>query len=141
MKCSNKICSKCHQSKHLQEFGNRKASPDGKTYQCKACVKARNAAVYAKDPSIKKWKDIMKFYGITEEEYNDIYAYQEGICPICQKPLKLSECVVDHNHNAIKGEAHYVRGLLHRTCNIALGHLMDNPTWLRRAADYVEMTH
>lgn len=44
---------------------------------------------------------------------------QGGVCPLCQLPIDMSikgEAVCDHNH--ITGR---VRGVLHRSCNAALG--------------------
>ena len=44
---------------------------------------------------------------------------QGGICPLCQQKIDYSiprEAVCDHDHNT--GE---VRGILHRSCNAALG--------------------
>lgn len=53
----------------------------------------------------------------------------EGKCPICLRTRKL---VIDHDH-----ETGVVRGLICRTCNTGIGHLMDNPELLLRALDYL----
>lgn len=36
-----KVCNTCHDDKPLDAFHRRKASPDGLSYTCKACAKAR----------------------------------------------------------------------------------------------------
>lgn len=69
-------------------------------------------------------------YGITLADYNKLFEEQKGLCGICGKPGKL---VVDHDHTTGK-----IRGLLHNNCNRALGFFLDNPTILRKAAEYIE---
>lgn len=43
-----KRCSKCGETKPLDEFGKDKKSPDGKNYWCKPCVNDRNRAKQTK---------------------------------------------------------------------------------------------
>lgn len=48
-----------------------------------------------------------------------MHQQQGGVCPLCREPIDLSikgEGVIDHCHET--GE---IRGLLHRSCNAALG--------------------
>lgn len=61
---------------------------------------------------------------------------QDGACAICRSP----ECGgpgkffhVDHDHATGK-----VRGLLCCYCNFVVGHSRENPSNLRRAAEYLE---
>lgn len=64
-----------------------------------------------------------KKYGITPTDYQRLLDKQGGVCAMCRKPpLEAEFLAVDHDH-----ESHVVRGLLHRTCNTALGLLGDNP--------------
>jgi hypothetical protein len=86
-----------------------------------------------------KNSDLKKSYGITIDEYDDIYDKQNGKCSICGKeekavirgiPLTLA---VDHSHKTGK-----VRGLLCHKCNRAIGGLQDSVVLLRKAADYLE---
>lgn len=70
-------------------------------------------------------------YGITHEVYNNIMENQEGLCPICEQFL-IDPCL-DHCH--ITGK---IRGIICRKCNTGIGMLMDNPSLLRRAAEYLE---
>lgn len=78
-------------------------------------------------------------YGITVEEYDELFEIQEGACAICGRtdngvnqhgPMRLA---VDHDHET--GE---VRGLLCNRCNTALGLLDDDPERLRIAARYLD---
>ena len=84
-------------------------------------------------------------YGITEEDYEKLLVKQKYSCKICgQKPDKCQtqpdKCqtqpdkplYVDHCH-----QTKAIRGLLCHKCNIALGHMNDDPEQLERAANYL----
>lgn len=80
-------------------------------------------------------RHIEETYGITSEQYWDIYEAQGGRCYICQraKGTGRKRLAVDHDHET--GE---VRGLLCKPCNRdVLGHLRDSPDALRRAIEYL----
>ena len=75
-------------------------------------------------------------YGITLEEYNEMWDEQEGYCAICNEhedETKSIRLVVDHNH-----ETDEVRGLLCNNCNCAIGLLKDSALVLESAAAYLE---
>lgn len=79
---------------------------------------------------------LKRYYGITVEQYNAMFAYQNGACAICGKPeseqsRKLS---VDHNH-----ETGAVRGLLCDNCNHAIGMFQDDIDLLQKAINYLKM--
>lgn len=90
--------------------------------------------------------NLVRTYGITVNEYEVMLETQGGVCWICEKPQKNRRLSVDHKHE--KGEKRRsprlrrsrVRGLLCWRCNTALGKFDDNPTFLRKAADYLEAT-
>lgn len=71
-------------------------------------------------------------YGITLEEYKEIFDKQKGVCALCLREEKGKMLAVDHCH--ITGK---VRGLLCGNCNRALGLFQDNPDILERAKEYV----
>ena len=81
----------------------------------------------------------LKRYGLSLEEFHQMFENQEGLCAICSQPLclctkKCSEkAVVDHNH-----KTHQVRGLLHDRCNRGIGALNDSPVLLQNALNYVK---
>ncbi|QXN73032.1 endonuclease VII [Mycobacterium phage Phillis] len=78
---------------------------------------------------------LMDTYGITAEEYWEIYEFQGGCCYICRRATgkgrkKLS---VDHCHTT-----GFVRGLLCGPCNRdVLGHLRDEPEAFLRGYNYL----
>lgn len=74
--------------------------------------------------------DRLRTYGLTDEAYRAMLERQEGRCAVCLDEAKLC---VDHDHKTGK-----VRGLLCSHCNTAIGHLRDDPSRIRRAADYLE---
>lgn len=85
---------------------------------------------------IARKKFELKQYGITVDDYNRIFAEQNGVCAICgrhQFEFKRS-LAVDHNRET--GE---VRGLLCFNCNIKLGYLekMEKSGFIVKAIKYL----
>ena len=70
-------------------------------------------------------------YGITEQEYNEMSTVQNHCCKICNckpiKPLYVDDCHITNK----------VRGLLCHKCNVALGHMNDDPKQLLNAVEYL----
>ncbi len=70
---------------------------------------------YNKENPLKRKNSILKYeYGITLDQYNEMFKAQEGKCAICkrhQNELTRTLCV-DHDHKTNK-----VRALLCVTCN------------------------
>lgn len=67
-------------------------------------------------------------YGITNEQLDTLLSVER--CETCgsEEPL-----VIDHCH-----KTGLVRGMLCRTCNLALGNVKDRPETLRALANYLE---
>lgn len=69
-------------------------------------------------------------YGITQEERDGMLAEQSGACASCgDTEVKF---VVDHNHNTGA-----IRGILCSPCNLALGHLHDDPERIEALLTYL----
>ena len=77
----------------------------------------------------------MKEYGITLDEYNEMFAEQNGCCAVCEKhQIEFKDSLsVDHCH-----ETGDVRGLLCFKCNTGIGKLGDNIEGLERALKYLK---
>lgn len=100
-----------------------------------------NPEVYRK-ASLKHWhkSDIkkrqaqwIKRYGITLEQYEEMYDNQKGVCKICKNTCSSRLCLsVDHCHKTGK-----VRGLLCVKCNTALGMLNDDVHKFKTAIEYL----
>lgn len=68
-----------------------------------------------------------------------LMAAQGGRCLICDVDfayMSSGKIHVDHLH----GDRYLIRGLLCLHCNSVLGHSLDRPDVLRKAADYLEAT-
>lgn len=75
----------------------------------------------------------LKGYGLSLEEYVDLFFACDGRCMICRVPgLPLG---VDHDHSTGK-----VRGLLCLNCNAGLGMFLDSTTILESARTYIQAT-
>lgn len=80
-------------------------------------------------------------YGLDWDEFVILYNKAEGRCEICNTFLELAPkgggrdkaACVDHDH--ITG---VVRGVLCRSCNVALGHLKDSKERAYNAFKYLE---
>jgi hypothetical protein len=87
--------------------------------RCRACY--RNAAV-------------ARIYGLTLEQYDELFQAQEGCCAICRHQFtgEDRDTHVDHCHSTGR-----VRGLLCPDCNRGIGLFKDDIALLQRALEYV----
>jgi hypothetical protein len=72
-------------------------------------------------------------YGITQDDYRQMFADQCGACAICLEPAQGRKLCVDHCHTTGK-----IRGLLCRKCNSGIGMLRDSSVIVRLAANYLD---
>lgn len=76
---------------------------------------------------------LIRHFGITLEEYNELLKKQNNVCAICGSSSGEKSFSVDHDH--ITGK---VRGLLCRGCNVGIGNLKDDPELLEKAIIYIK---
>ena len=142
-----KYCRYCGQNKPSAHFSPHPTTTDRLNNKCKDCVRVYNKLRHAKRTreeldlinakrraNRNTWKTDRKkhfkrSYGITIEDYETMFANQNGVCKICQKTCKSGKnLAVDHCHKTGK-----VRGLLCATCNTSLGrieaYLQDPEPW------------
>jgi hypothetical protein len=133
-----KVCTNCGIEKDINQFYLRggKYSPNSRKSKCKECDKKRVAETYAKDPSIYQNNHLKRNYGITLDDYNQMLIEQNHCCRTCgttDPGGKHGRFMVDHCHSTDK-----VRGLLCKSCNIALGEIKDNRQTLRNMLQYLD---
>ena len=78
-----------------------------------------------------KIRDRLIRYGLTQNDYEEKFKLQNGLCQICGKANN-KELVVDHNHRT-----NQTRGLLCNRCNLMLWGLEDR-NWFKKAAEYLQ---
>lgn len=143
-------CYKCGIEKDLSAFPKHKGKPENRGYKCKLCC-VESSRKYREEnadelkerrkPFLEKYIEnkYKRLYGITLEQYQEMYEAQNGLCAICGQPEtcktntgKIANLSIDHDHDT--GE---VRGLLCRNCNHGLGCFKDNKESLRNAITYL----
>ncbi len=123
---------------YMAEAMRRHIAKDPEGFRAKAKVVAD--AREAKSPGRRRNTFLKNRYGITLEQYQDMWLAQNGKCAICGKsemgkntsgtPNSMN---VDHCHTTGR-----VRGLLCNACNTSIGKMGEDPTRLRAAAMYLE---
>ena len=114
---------------YLKNKDKEKAAREIYYSKNKELILARNKK-YNKENPDKRKSAILKYeYGITLDQYNEMFNKQEGKCAICQKhqnEITKTLCV-DHNH-----KTNEVRQLLCHTCNVTLSYFenYDNKPFL-----------
>lgn len=127
-------------------------------YKKQFCLKGHDTSILGRTSSdtcraCMREKRLKTLYGITLDEYKEIWEAQHGKCAICETPLQAPDDIgkpgwgngirveVDHDHAKNLTPRQAVRGLLcggrWKGCNRRLGNI-DNMHWLRRAAEYLE---
>ena len=102
----------------------------GKSARCSKCKEIKKKRKQCQSRACYLWRT----YGITVEDYEEMWDEQDGSCAICDEEFAdHTHGKVDHNHKTGK-----VRGLLCNKCNTGLGDFDDDPGLLRDAADYIE---
>lgn len=164
-----KTCTKCDTSLPIEMFPIRNKSTGRRHSWCGQCLKSYKAELWQANKEAMKsykkewyeknkegqkakcrqryhngdkiqhaetvWRNkLIREFGITQDQYELMLSEQHGVCKICgQKDNR--RLAVDHCH-----QTGNVRGLLCRHCNTAIGLFDDDPSLLRKAANYLEST-
>lgn len=129
---SEKRCSKCRETKSLDDFYHSPKSVDKRKQQCKTCWDNSTWARYA-TPEYVREAGLWQKYGLTAQDYDALFEKQGRACAICKQMPERYRLHVDHCH-----ETGRVRGLLCVACNTALGLFKDSVSRLQAAITYLE---
>ena len=160
------LCERCYQKGRLLNMPPALCHPEKRAFakdKCHACYvrdwtnakpeRRKNNAAWrrtwkkSKDPRYERGVQLMHLYGITLELYDQMFAAQNGLCAICEKPEiqtykgRLKPLAVDHKHPKYMTRRHcdpaLVRGLLCSTCNWRLG-VVEDMDWVTKAIAYLD---
>jgi hypothetical protein len=140
-------CSHCHESKSTDDFYVNRSRVRGFSYWCKLCVQEDYAEKHPTKPRPPRTVTAREYdpikgreywlrhaYGMSLEDWQDMFDRQDGKCAICgtTEPGGKGTFHTDHDH-----DTGVVRGLLCQTCNQAIGLLKHDPARIMAAAVYV----
>lgn len=124
----NEICSKHRIKRSVRRIKTKRNGIVHESY----CSMCRHEKYLRHRNSIRNC-NLVKRYGITFEQYQQMLIFQNHKCAICDAPNDDKYTfAVDHCH--ITGK---VRGLLCSHCNTALGQLKDSVDIAIKAASYL----
>lgn len=132
-----KTCNICKQEKDLSCFSKHPECKDGVRPRCNECLKEYTE----KNKDKVRNNYLMREFGITSEQYDEMNNKQNGVCAICNKPEtavnnktgETKRLAVDHNHST-----GIVRKLLCTNCNTGIGSLQESIETLRNAIQYLK---
>ena len=151
---TEKECKECHLILPVEDFYT-KGMPSGKIgyhYKCKKCsniIRYKRKVSHPTQRSfvvkemrslqlnLDRQKNRAKNYGMTLEQLNEMISKQNNKCYICGLPGEENVhgvLCIDHCHSSLK-----VRKLLCNSCNVALGQLKDDMSYIRKLVDYLKL--
>lgn len=98
--------------------------------EMQAAARIRHKRYYQAHPERAKVRYQIRKYNLTSEQYQIMIQKQNTKCLICDENMLRPH--VDHDH-----KTGIVRGLLCRNCNLALGHVKDDPRICLSMAHYI----
>ena len=131
-----KHCGKCKEILSKESFNKNKNTNDGYQAQCRPCNKEARQKWAKDNPEKRRKRKLMRNYGITTEQYNEMLEAQNNGCKICgstdPRNKSYRYLCVDHCH-----QSGIVRGLLCDYCNVGLGRFEDDIDRLKKAVQYL----
>ena len=112
-----KECTKCRETKTLEEFYRNHRRKDGRQTFCKKCASAHRAEWGRANKDKVQVYRLYDKYKLRPEEFEAMLEAQSNTCKLC--PTVFTDTLdrhIDHDHST--GE---VRGILCRRCNIMIG--------------------
>lgn len=152
-----KVCSKCKKElpATTEYFSRHKTSKDGLRGICKRCRRKYNHQYYLanlkkcreysfrnrkRHPQRARQDNLRLRYGITVDQYGQMFTAQGGVCAICGEPETtkgrgngMKSLAVDHNHKTDR-----IRELLCNKCNSVLGYVKEDEELLLNILSYLK---
>lgn len=140
LEAGSRVCRVCEIRQDMSQFRYTNKNRTARRRVCNGCFGKQNKSwVQANRESVRansfRYK-LKTAYGLTEEQYDDMLALQDGRCLICRREFASDRRLVphvDHCH-----ETGRVRGILCFTCNTGIGKFNDNIEWLEAAIAYLK---
>jgi hypothetical protein len=111
----------------IQQSAKLRLEANGDSIRLAQRTKYKNNPVKAKEYQLRQ------SYGFGIAVLKQMFISQNGCCSICKTKFKHRKQIhVDHNHTT--GE---VRELLCRTCNVGIGHFLEDVSILTAAIEYL----
>ncbi len=131
-RCPACTLNRKHQTDSAKAKRWRSANPDRAREQWNRHNRRRLA-----DPEYvvrKRWDRVLRSYGLTQSQFQELVADQGGRCAICSGDRcgRGDRLHIDHCHTTNK-----IRGLLCARCNTAVGLLGDDPERAEKLAAYL----
>ena len=130
LRVGEKTCTKCGETKPLDEFTQSSKALAGKNSICKVCSNAYQREWTKANPDKVRAYHRRKQIGVTPEEYDEAVRTTPA-CPICGGEWTKTPHA-DHDHETGK-----FRGVLCGSCNRGLGLFADDPERLVAAIAYL----
>lgn len=145
-----KQCTNCNRFLGGDRFSSKKHICKNRitTYykrsKCRECVNSENLKRYHTKTSTQKahkeaaYRYMIKRYGLSLEEYEQMIIIQDKKCYICKQEARQdkhghSRLNIDHCHKTGS-----IRKLLCHNCNTAIGHAKEDKEVLKKMIEYLE---
>lgn len=81
--------------------------------------------------AMERRRHLKQLYSVTPEKIDEMFSLQKGKCALCGEDLQ-RKFNIDHDH-----KTGLIRGLIHFSCNLLLGHAKDRIDILEKAILYL----
>ena len=126
------LCPGCGEIEPTKFYVHKKTGNRSNAY-CSECHKENCKKRYHSKTMKQKRAEKAIMYGLSVQQYLEMYDKQEGKCAICnRKPHTKRGLHIDHCHKT--GE---VRGLLCHGCNIGIGNFKHSTDLIKNAIEYL----
>lgn len=133
---ARKICPVCTEEFEFIHYGRTGGKGLGRRKYCSyKCQKKFNRRK-SYNRAYHRERHLKRTYGITNQQYLEMFQKQKGCCAICKRRQQELDVVLNVDHCHITGD---IRGLLCVACNNLLGRAEDNITTLSNAIIYLEI--